>query len=57
MPFGNSSAPELFQRKINELVEDLKGIELIANDFVIVGYRDTHEAAVADHDRNLKAFL
>ena len=47
----------MFQRKMNELVEDLKGIEVIADDFVIVGYGDSHEAAVADHDRNINAFL
>ena len=55
-PFGISLAPEVFQRKMNELVEDLKG-ELIADDFVIVGYRDSHETAVADHDRNLNESL
>ena len=57
MPFGISSAPEVFQRKMNELVSDLKGIEVIADDFVVVGYGETHEEAVADHDRNLNAFL
>ena len=51
------SAPEVFQRKMNQLVEDLKGIKVIVDEFVIVGYGDTHEAAVADHDRNLNAFL
>ena len=42
---------------MKELVEDLKGIEVTAMYFVIVGYGDTHEAAVVDHDRNLNAFL
>ena len=42
---------------MNEMVKDLKGIEVIADDFVIVTDGDTHEAAVADHDRNLNAFL
>ena len=42
---------------MNEMVKDLKGIEVIGDDFVIVGYRDTHEAAVADHDRYLNTFL
>ena len=57
MPFGISSAPEVFQRKMNELFSDLKGIEVIADDFVVVGYGETHEEAVADHDHNLNAFL
>ena len=37
-PFGINSAPEVFQGNMNELVENLKDIELNANDFVIVGY-------------------
>ena len=57
MPFGISSAPEVFKRKMNELVEFLNGIEVIADDFVIVGYGATHEAAVADHDKNRNTFL
>ena len=57
MPFGIRSAPEIFQRKMNELIEGLKGVEVIADDFVVVGYGASSEAAVKDHDRNLVAFL
>ena len=53
MPFGLSSAPEIFQRRMHELIEGLKGIEVIADDFVIVGYGDTQEAATASHDQRL----
>ena len=57
MPSGIRSAPETFQRKMNELIEGLKGVEVIADDFVVVGYGASSEAAVKDHDRNLVAFL
>ena len=33
MPFGISSAPEVFQKKIHELIEGLHGIEVVADDF------------------------
>ena len=36
MPFGIRSAPELFQRKMHELIEGLRGVEVIADDFVVV---------------------
>ena len=35
MPFGINSAPEIWQRKMREHVEGLKGVEVIADDFVI----------------------
>ena len=55
--FGLSSAPEVFQRRMHELIEGLEGIEVIADDFVIVGYGKTQEEATLSHDRNLIAFL
>ena len=57
MPFGINSAPEVWQRTKNQLVEGLKGTEVIHDDFLIVGCGYTDEEAEADHDRNLKAFL
>ena len=57
MPFGINSAPEVWQRTMNQLVEGLKGTEVIHDDFLIVGCGDTDYEAEADHDRNLKAFL
>ena len=32
MPFGISSAPEVFQRRMHELIEGLQGVEVIADD-------------------------
>ena len=57
MPFGISSAPEVWQRKMNEAVEGLRGVEVIADDFLVCGFGDTVADAVLDHDQNLSAFL
>ena len=57
MPFGICSAPEVFQRRMQELIEGLHGVEVVADDFVVVGFGDTQETAIRDHDRNLEEFL
>ena len=57
MPFGIKSAPEIFQRKMHELIEGLNGVEVIADDFVVVGYGDSLETASKDHDKSLSVFL
>ena len=57
MPFGIKSAPEIWQRKMREHIEGLKGVEVIADDFVIVGFGNTPTEWQADHDRNVCAFL
>ena len=51
MPFGISSAPGVWQRKMHETIEGLDGVEVIADDFLITGKDD------AEHDANLQAFL
>ena len=57
LPFGVSSAPEVFQRKMHELVEGLSGIEVVADDFIVVGCGNTGEEANRDHDKVLMMFL
>ena len=57
MPFGISSAPEVFQKKMHQLIEGLDGIEVVADDFVVVGYGRTVEEANLDHDQRLRTFL
>ena len=57
MLFGINIAPEVWQRKMQELVEGLHGVEVIADDFVVVGFGNTPEEWNADHDRNVRAFL
>ena len=41
MPFGIRSAPEVFQRKIHELIQGMPHVEVAADDFVVVGCGDT----------------
>ena len=57
MPFGIRSAPEVFQRKMHELIEGLPHVEVVADDFVVVGFGETQEQATRDHDKNLMEFL
>jgi len=57
MPFGICSAPEVFQRRMHELIEGLCGVEVVADDFVAIGRGDTLEEASKDHDKNLGALL
>ena len=42
---------------MNQLVEGLEGIEVIHDDFLIVGCGATDEQAEVDRDQNLRAFL
>ena len=57
MPFGICSAPEIFQRRMHEMIEGLQGVEVVADDFVIVGRGETTNEAMKDHDTNLGALL
>ena len=57
LPFGISSAPEVFQRRMHQLIEGLSGIEIVADDFIVIGCGNTVEEANSDHDRALISFL
>ena len=57
MPFGISSAPEVFQRRMHELIEGLQCVEVVADDFLVVGQGESKTEAVVSHDQNLAAFL
>ena len=57
LPFGISSAPEVFQRKMHELVEGMSGIEVVADDFIVVGCGTTVEEATDARDRVIINFL
>lgn len=56
-PFGILSAPEVFQRKMHKLIEGMTGVEVVADDFIAVGYGETFGEATRDHDKNLLEFL
>ena len=57
LPFGIKTAPEEYQRRIHESLQNLNGIEDIVDDILCVGEGDTYESAVEDHDKNLIALL
>ena len=57
LPFGICSAMEEFQRRQHEIIEDLEGVAVIADDYLIFGCGDTDEEAIKDHDRHLRNFL
>ena len=43
MPFEICSAPEIWERTMHEFVEDLEGVEVIADDFLIAGFGTTDD--------------
>ena len=51
MPFGIHSAQEVFQKKVDETYEGLKGVAAIVDDDLVYG------ATVKEHDDNLRAVL
>lgn len=57
MPFGISPAPEIFQHKQNEVLNGLKGVEVMADDLLVYGVGDTMEQAINDHNHNLEELL
>ena len=42
---------------MHELIEGVTGVEVVADDFIAVGYGDMFEEAAQDHDKNLLIFL
>ena len=57
MPFGLSLAPEEFQCKLHETLDDLPGVVVLRDDVLVMGYGETHEEAVIDNDSNLARLL
>lgn len=57
LAFGLTPSPEIFQMKLDQCLEGLKGIHKIADDILITGEGSTIQEAQQDHDRNLDAFL
>lgn len=51
VPFGITSAPEIFQKKMTESLDGLGGIEVIIDDILVYG--KTRE----EHDKHLDALL
>ena len=51
LPLGISSAPEIFQRKMTELLGDIEGVQVIIDDILI------HGRTMKEHDKRLKETL
>ena len=51
LPFGTKVSSEIFQRKLNENLEGLKGVVCVADDILIFGISQE------DHDENLRNLL
>lgn len=57
LPFGLSVSSEIFERKLMEAFEGLKGVHVIADDVLIAGIGDSVADATVDHDKRFQAFL
>ena len=57
MPFDIKPAPEIFQQKVDECLENLKGVYKIADDIIITGKGSSQAEALHDHDTNLQNLL
>ena len=57
LPFGICVASEIFQKRLHEAMDRLDGLLTVHDDMVVYGEGETKEEAMADHDKNLKAFL
>ncbi len=51
---GVSPAPEVFQRKLTQALEDLLGLYIVVDDVLMTGQGGTHEMAQRDHDEKLR---
>ena len=57
MPFGISSAPEEFQRRLQAALHGLEGVSVVADDILVFGCGDSDEVARQDHDVKLVKLL
>ena len=57
MPCGIKSAPEEFQRRLDECLEGLENIAVIHDDMIVFGSGESTEEATASHDHAFKALL
>ena len=57
MPFGISVATEEFQRRLDNTLEGLNGVEPIFHDILVYGVGETDAEALSYHDTRLRALL
>ena len=54
MPFGIKPASEEYQHNQEEILEGLKGVEMIPNYILALGYGETTQEALENHHENLE---
>ena len=57
LPFGISSAPEEFQRRLHDVLCGIEGVVNIADDIIVIGRGGTLADTIQDHDRTVIALL
>ncbi|KAL5479357.1 hypothetical protein EMCRGX_G022870 [Ephydatia muelleri] len=57
MPFGISSVPEEFQRRLQGALHGLSGVAVVADDVLVFGVGSTMEEARVNHDDSLLKLL
>lgn len=57
MPFGVSLVPEEFESNLQEKLADVKGVEIINDDILVMGFGETQDQAVRNHDESLVQLL
>ena len=57
LPFGLSSAPEEFQRRLQAALQGLDGVEVVADDVLVYGSGTTEKEATISHDERLVKLL
>ena len=57
MPFGISPAGEIFQSRLDQVIDDIKGVKTVADDILVIGNGDSVEEAITDHDVKLQQLL
>ena len=53
LPFGLPVSSEIFQKRLTEALDGLKGVICVADDIIVVGRGDTQAEAEKDHSENL----
>lgn len=53
LPFGLKVSSEIFQKRLQEAIGDLKGVVCVADDIIVMGCGDTEAEAERDHEQNL----
>ena len=53
MPFGITVAGDVFQRKLDTIFGDISQVACIADDIIIIGYKEDH----SDHDKAFSTLL